>query len=758
MGENKTAGGISPPEGLLNWLKWVSGVGALLGPIFALLFPNLGTNAQRLAIGLAILLGIGWAAISYYERQRSRPLLPPPPPPDPKAGLRGLLPFEEGDQLFGREQDVRDLFTLLASREFRFGVLTGESGCGKTSLLRAGLVPRLKEHGFLPLYLVHSTKDPQQAIRAVLDQEESDEDLKDLLRAAAPPERKVVVIFDQFEEFFLSNRTARSQAAFSRWLAECVNDDDLPVIFLVSIRGDFFLKLHDLDGIREPTSRHTTYRLENFRAEQARRILNDAARADQIVFEPELIDAVVTDLEVEEMVRPADLQIVGTWLKRRKILDLNKYRTNAGGAQGILRSYVKDEIKESGNEHLARLVLRAICPEDGITKSPTGFSFAEITRAIDGDAQHTGRHGSSVTQQIQGIIDQFIRARILIHTPDNKYNLVHDDLVGRIREATADVETNLERANRLLKQFLALYTAAPHSRIPLSNLRYIQRYASDELKERDDARRLIRKSYRAIGIRVGAVLGPPTLLVLVIFAYRLVLREQAKGPTEYFPAGTAWLGNPGQPVDVPAFRLDVHEVTYDQYKLCVRAGVCSEPTQLIDNPLPKNKPMVWVSAYDAAEFCKWVGRRLPTVVEWERAARGLINPDDPQDKGRIWPWGDQAPDPDRANMILGEYGFFPEGTVAVNDLAFVGGDTPEEGITHLVGNVSEWTRTPSTCGDLYDCPAWDGKQRVPALEVRGFGWTDDYRFWDRDVPIAVPNSVISDAAVDTIGFRCASDP
>jgi formylglycine-generating enzyme required for sulfatase activity len=109
-------------------------------------------------------------------------------------------------------------------------------------------------------------------------------------------------------------------------------------------------------------------------------------------------------------------------------------------------------------------------------------------------------------------------------------------------------------------------------------------------------------------------------------------------------------------------------------------------------------------------------------------------------------------------MIIGDYAFFPGGTVAVNDAAFAGGDTPE-GIRHLVGNVSEWTQTASTCRDLYDCPSeWDAKTRVAALEVRGFGWVDDYRDSGSPVPIAVPNSMASDTVMDSLGFRCASDP
>src|SRR4029077_17759362 len=84
------------------------------------------------------------------------------------TAFRGLLPFQEADRsrFYGRETETAALFELIRHGDFRFGVLFGESGCGKTSLLRAGMLPRLWEEGYVPIYC-RSYKDP---LTAALDE------------------------------------------------------------------------------------------------------------------------------------------------------------------------------------------------------------------------------------------------------------------------------------------------------------------------------------------------------------------------------------------------------------------------------------------------------------------------------------------------------------------------------------------------------------------------------------------------------------
>ncbi|MBL4844367.1 MAG: SUMF1/EgtB/PvdO family nonheme iron enzyme, partial [Planctomycetes bacterium] len=121
-------------------------------------------------------------------------------------------------------------------------------------------------------------------------------------------------------------------------------------------------------------------------------------------------------------------------------------------------------------------------------------------------------------------------------------------------------------------------------------------------------------------------------------------------------------------------------------------------------------PVFKVSPDEARAYCGWAGLRLPTELEWERAARGT--------DGRTYPWGSE-PDLKRANILgddrnpnLALVESYPEGRSPV-------------GCYHMSGNVAEWvsddyTRWPK--GDLVD---YVGRSDAPGGMNRGGGWTLD---------------------------------
>jgi formylglycine-generating enzyme required for sulfatase activity len=191
------------------------------------------------------------------------------------------------------------------------------------------------------------------------------------------------------------------------------------------------------------------------------------------------------------------------------------------------------------------------------------------------------------------------------------------------------------------------------------------------------------------------------------------------------PCQAGWFKEPQRTVSVGDFQIARDETTNAQYNACVAAGVCRKAGEHItDNNIAYDAgffadayPVVGVSWNDATTFCQWVGGRLPTEVEWERAARGS--------DGRRYPWGDTF-DPSRANLGSGHpspVGSFPAGASPY-------------GVLDMAGNVFEWTAT----------------QEGSTYVIRGGGWSKYYfrgRVADRGTQLA------PDFANYDIGFRCA---
>ncbi len=130
-------------------------------------------------------------------------------------------------------------------------------------------------------------------------------------------------------------------------------------------------------------------------------------------------------------------------------------------------------------------------------------------------------------------------------------------------------------------------------------------------------------------------------------------------------------------------------------------------------PLEPHRPAIHVNWYEADAYCRWAGRRLPTEAEWESAASGH----GAGAKKRPFPWGDDAPTPERANLDGRA-----AGCVGVADQA--AGDSPC-GCRQMIGNVWEWTAdaftpypgfTPDPYKE-YSAP-WFGDHKV----LRGGCW------------------------------------
>jgi len=180
--------------------------------------------------------------------------------------------------------------------------------------------------------------------------------------------------------------------------------------------------------------------------------------------------------------------------------------------------------------------------------------------------------------------------------------------------------------------------------------------------------------------------------------------EEKRFPKDmvYVPAGAFMMGcnsslddecgddeKPYHKVYLDAFYIDKYEVSVDRFGACVRAGKCKKPiTRQYYNwgvPGRGNHPINGVSLNEAVSYCAYVGKRLPTEAEWEKAARG--------NDGRKYPWGNMRASCDFAVMNEGAKGCGRNSTWPVGSKT--DGASPY-GAMDMLGNVWEWT------ADFYD--------------------------------------------------------
>ncbi|MFZ6027188.1 MAG: formylglycine-generating enzyme family protein [Chloroflexota bacterium] len=218
---------------------------------------------------------------------------------------------------------------------------------------------------------------------------------------------------------------------------------------------------------------------------------------------------------------------------------------------------------------------------------------------------------------------------------------------------------------------------------------------------------------------------------------------------------------PAHVVALDYYLIYQNEVTNAMYLSCVEAGSCSEPVTTTSRTRPEYfgaagfavYPVISVSYEQAASYCQWAGGRLPTEAEWEKAARG--------EDGRLYPWGNEAPDETRVNYCPVGCPNMPEAEAAREGSpdtkpvgSFPAGASPY-GVNDMAGNVLEWVADWFQADYYATSPLANppgpiqGERRI----LRGGSWYS--------APSALRSAARASETPEqsfwTVGFRCVVD-
>jgi WD40 repeat protein len=232
---------------------------------------------------------------------------------------KGLQPYTEEDRayFFGRERDQEIIASNLYAAPLT--VLYGASGVGKSSVLLAGVVPKLRQTPRLAIVVFRDWQNPdfQSALKTELSREVerslgkpcgADPSLPfdDFLAACARSLRgPVFFLLDQFEEYFLYHRSEDGENGFDVAFARAINREEIGANFMLSMREDGLSKLDRFQG-RIPNLLANMLRLDYLDREAATRAIrrpldeyNRRLSAGQapVVIEDSLVGVLLRDLQ-----------------------------------------------------------------------------------------------------------------------------------------------------------------------------------------------------------------------------------------------------------------------------------------------------------------------------------------------------------------------------------------------------------------------------------------------------------------------------
>jgi WD40 repeat protein len=299
-------------------------------------------------------------------RALSGPHTPARVPAEGICPFKGLASFEpvDADYFFGRERLVAELVARLVGAGF-LGIV-GPSGSGKSSVLRAGLLPALAG-GVLPgsgswrRVLIRPGERPLEELRRVLVS-----GAKDPLAEALdtlPSGARLLLAVDQLEELFTACRSDAAREAFADTLARAAADPNGRAVVVVALRADFYGRFAAYPGFAELLGGNQVL-VGPMQASELRRAVELPAGRVGLRVEPELADALVDDVEGA----PGALPLLSTallelWQKRQdNALTQSSYRESGGvhGAVARLAEGTYARIPDERRPIVRALMLRLV--------------------------------------------------------------------------------------------------------------------------------------------------------------------------------------------------------------------------------------------------------------------------------------------------------------------------------------------------------------------------------------------------------------
>ncbi|MEA5533593.1 tetratricopeptide repeat protein [Crocosphaera sp. XPORK-15E] len=514
-----------------------------LNSAFSFQLPEFYSSIFWVVVGVIFLAAIAVAVITMPPLSKDTAQTPVE-----RQAIKGLLSFTATDaEIFSqleRNQDIKNCLRILNDANFRIGILWGESGCGKTSFLQAGLIPELtkidRDQG---IYIQFSDKDPLITIKKTLNRElnlnlsieEIEQlDLIDVFNESIRiAEKSLILFFDQFEQFFVHYQSADARHPFINALKNWYQNEEIPVKILMSFRSDLFYQQYEIQQFLDYSlDSKNNIKLKKFSVEQATNVLEVIANTENIEFERKDIQSFVEQELIDqgkdksdEPISPVDIQILSLVIGNQKTTENRKFDKIAlnkiGRFEGLLYQYLEERLTlreqsatAAQKEAIMKLLLELI-DSNGLTRSGS-FTLVQLQEKL----------GTMGTKEVKDAIRWLEQERLIMplrHEDETVYQLAHERMIPAVLKLSGKILPKAYKANELLNKQVKIWIDSNYNPRYLLNLREL--WLIEQQKSylmwgdrQPQKERLIQKSKRRIYRNFG-IFGAIVVLVMGIWGW-----------------------------------------------------------------------------------------------------------------------------------------------------------------------------------------------------------------------------------------------